>query len=113
MSIPLESLYRQAKAREAQLGDFKCNVEKDEVKLIFPKFTIRLLYCPELERVMAKCEETALLANINPNGIASPFESRQKILSEDGMGLPNLYGVSDRNDKMMRQWHESGWKCYR
>jgi hypothetical protein len=73
MSIPLESLYRQAKAREAQLGDFKCNIEKDELKLIFPKFTIRLLYCPELERVLAKCDKPALLDSINPNGITFPL----------------------------------------
>ncbi|CBY19309.1 unnamed protein product [Oikopleura dioica] len=99
MSIPLESLYRQAKAREAQLGDFKCSVEKNELQLIFPQFTVRLLYCPELERVLSKCDQPALLDSINPN--------------DDGMGLPNLYRVSDRNDKMMCQWHESGWKCYR
>jgi len=99
MSIPLESLYRQAKARQAQFGDFECNIEKDELQLIFSQFTMRLLYCPKLERVLAKCDKPALLDSINHN--------------DDGMGLPNLYGVSDRNDKMMRQWHESGWKCYR
>ena len=113
MSIPLESLYRQAKARQAQFGDFECNIEKDELQLIFSQFTMRLLYCPKLERVLAKCDKPALLDSINHNGIDYSSDSHQNILSDDGMGLPNLYGVSDRNDKMMRQWHESGWKCYR
>ncbi|CAG5100448.1 Oidioi.mRNA.OKI2018_I69.XSR.g17002.t1.cds [Oikopleura dioica] len=99
MSIPLESLYRQAKAREAQLGDFECFFKEEELQISYSDFTIRLLYCPKLERVLAKCDKPVLLDSVNP--------------SDDGLGLPNLYGVSDRNDELMRQWHESGWKCYR
>merc|ERR1711937_584601 len=92
VSDSLTAIYRQAKMREANKGDLSVSASQNEVQVTFGKKQIQFQFCPILDRVMTKANDTG------------------------DNGRPNMFGeVKEAGiiGEKFHEWVKKGWRCYR